>query len=982
MKVISQSISRMCRFAVLTSVVLMLAAQNAAAGYLSDNLKAELVGKGPDDPVKVWIVLPEVESASALKATARTSATTRAERYRLTFDRLREGHIAAQRDLLDHLNTLRQSKQNLSMPPRGHWLVNIVEAELTVRQLDEIVSRPDIEAIYSVPQIVSVTPDDYTFGLDETPMAESNLAYINAPAAWAAGYTGQGRVICIFDTGIDGLHPAIFDAWKGHDGDSAAAWFDPSTGGTFPHVLPVTASAVPWHGTATTGLTLGHDDSTGDTTGVALDARWIAAGVVDVEGAAIIDAFEWAADPDGDPNSLDDVPDVINHSWGVRDVGCENIFYTMIDNIEALGIVNIFAAGNEGSQGSMTIRNPANRANDWLDCFAVGNIDHNTGNIAFSSSRGPSDCDPTKFKPNVVAPGVGVRVPLSGNLYATASGTSFATPHVSGLVALLRQKNPNATVDEIKEAILTSTNDLNRSLPDNTYGWGLIDCMAALNALPATNPEPNVRVYSFDHDPISPGDQVVGTLVLTNLGASVTGVTATLIDNNEAVSIQTGTSAFGTIDEGQIVSAQTDFQLTVSETVNTGSVLSIGLNISGTNYSKTTTLYIVVGPAPTRAGLTHRTGTLEFTVSNYGTYGLADDSYFPAGGDGFRFMGGDNDIFEAGLLIGTGVEQVSDGVHNGMTEPDGDFAVAPGGDIRFVPPDDGVSEQSYSAFTDARAEVPMGVSVEQHTYAFEYDPYRDFVILQYIIRNTSSTYLSNLYVGMFCDWDIVEYASNAGGFDFLGQFSWVALHDGARLSDYRGIKVLHGQLVTVYTDLTSQISCPDNCYLNSSKMSSLRKGVSSPPGLADGYNDLFQVMAVSTTLAPGEVDTVSFAVIAAETFSQFQDNADAALEAYIDTLLDGKAQIPPPLLEDFVLYQNYPNPFNDGTVIAFSLTRTVDYTLGIYNILGQKVRQFSALGGPGIVRIPVSSSGLASGLYFYRLNAGDFVKSKKMLLLK
>lgn len=981
MRRIPLTVPRVCRILAVGTAV-WLVAQSAVAGYLSDNLAAQLAGKSASDLVEVWIKLPEVESPSALKADALKAASTRAARYRLALDRLKTSHSAAQKDLLDHLSSLRRVKPISSMLAKGHWLVNIIEAELTVEELGDLVLRDDIETIHAVPTLISIVPDDFSQVADETPSASDNLNYINAPAAWAAGFTGLGRVICILDTGVEGLHPAIFDSWKGHDGDSAAAWFDPAAAENFPHVLPVVSGAVSWHGTASTSLAVGHDDVNGDTVGVALEARWIAAGVVDVEGASIIDGFEWAANPDGDPNSLDDVPDVINHSWGVQDVGCENIFYTMIDNIEALGIVNVFAAGNEGTQGAMTIRNPANRAIDRLDCFAVGNIDHRSGDISLTSSRGPSDCDLTRIKPNVVAPGVSVPVAFGQDFYATASGTSFAAPHVSGLVALLRQKNPNATVDEIKEAIRSSTDKLERTLPDNTYGWGLIDCMAALDALPAANTEPNVRIFSFDHNPISPGDEVVGTLVLKNFGAPVTGVTATLSSDDNGVTLIDSVSAFGDIDEGQTASAQTDFRAHVADTVTVGSVLSVELSIDGDGYSVTTSLYLVVQPVGLRSGLTHTTGTLEFTVSNYGTYGLDSDSYFPAGGVGFRFLGGDNDLFEAGLMIGTGIDQVSDGVHEALAQPDGDFAVAPGGNIRFVPPMDSVSQQAFAIFTDARAEDPIGLTVQQHSYAFDYAPYKDFVILQYVIRNTSEEFLSNLYVGLQCDWDITDYTSNAGGFEALGQFSWVAYHSGASFSDYRGIKVLQGQLVTVYTNLTSAIACPDDCYLNSDKMGALRRGVSSPEELRSGYNDLFQLVAVATSLAPDEVDTVSFAIIAGPGLSEFQENADAALQAYIDIVLGGEGSVPPALVERFVLYQNYPNPFNDGTTIVFSLTRSVDYTVGIYNILGQKVREFSARGGPGLVRIPFRSTGLASGLYFCRLVADEFSETRKMLLLK
>ena len=63
------------------------------------------------------------------------------------------------------------------------------------------------------------------------------------------------------------------------------------------------------------GVMIGYDSASDRHIGVAPGARWISAATIDLLGASIIDAFEWAADPDGDPNSIDDVPDVINHSW-------------------------------------------------------------------------------------------------------------------------------------------------------------------------------------------------------------------------------------------------------------------------------------------------------------------------------------------------------------------------------------------------------------------------------------------------------------------------------------------------------------------------------------------------------------------------------------------------------------------------------------------------------------------------------------------
>jgi len=88
------------------------------------------------------------------------------------------------------------------------------------------------------------------------------------------------------------------------------------------------------------------------------------------------------------------------------------------------------------------------------------------------------------------------------------------------------------------------------------------------------------------------------------------------------------------------------------------------------------------------------------------------------------------------------------------------------------------------------------------------------------------------------------------------------------------------------------------------------------------------------------------------------------------------------LPSDFALMQNYPNPFNPTTTIAFALPQASDYILTVYNVTGQIVQQFSGHGEAGTVTVEWNASNQASGVYFYKLNAGNFSATKKMVLLK
>jgi len=235
-----------------------------------------------------------------------------------------------------------------------------------------------------------------------------------------------------------------------------------------------------------------------DTIGVAPAAEWIAANPIEqsVTGdfdADIIACFEWFTDPDGDPETMDDVPDVGQNSWGVGEgfgyPDCDSRWWDVIDACEAAGPVIIFAAGNEGSFPS-SIRSPADRAMSLTNCFAVGATEHSPPyTIANFSSRGPAGiaCGPeeNRTKPEVSAPGVDIYSAEPGSSYIYLDGTSMATPHVCGVVALMRSANPDVDVITIKEVLMGSSHDLGDSGEDNAYGHGFIDAYAAVSQVMA-----------------------------------------------------------------------------------------------------------------------------------------------------------------------------------------------------------------------------------------------------------------------------------------------------------------------------------------------------------------------------------------------------------------------------------------------------------------------------------------------------------------
>ncbi len=959
------------------------------AAEIADDLSAQMRVTKVDQSILVWVELPNVVQGKQVASNLSSSIQTRAERNKNIIRSLKDSHADAQRSVLQYLQTLPNvEKKNI----KPHWMVNLIEVKLTAPEIEELAKRSDIAKIYTVPQVVSIVPEISKISSQLLSLVgvESNLTYIRADSAWKLGYTGEGSLVCSFDTGVDGEHPALKHSWNGLDGDSLASWFDPHDNLLSPHFIGNCGFSFcnTIHGSHTMGIMVGVDNATGDTVGVAPGAKWISAAIIDISGVSIVDAFEWSADPDGNPNTSDDVPDVINHSWGIPGVGCENLFYNLIDNSEALGIVNIFAAGNEGA-GVEKIRNPANRAIDSLDCFAIGNIDHNSELVATSSSRGPSICPLGAIKPNVSAPGINIRSTSISGFYVTRDGTSMSAPHVSGLVALLRQKNPNATVDEIKFAILNSALPMGQVVPNNDIGWGVIDCVEALKLISPVNATPNVSVYAFDHPQIAAGDNVVGTVVLENRGASVSAVNAVIVGTNGALQVISGSASFGTIAEGDTVRAGTTFEVAVADTVSAGTFLPIDLEITGTGYIDTVKLYFMVEPKLSRSFVTHNVGNIEFTLSNFGTFGLGDGSFFPIGGSGFLYKSGPDDLFEGGLMIGQNFQNVADGIRNSAEEPDGDFGVLPSGNIVFVNPKAGVSQQSFSSFSDSRLVNPLGLEIDQTSLAFDYAPYKDFIILQYLITNRSGATLNNIYVGLYMDWDVRSFNSNSGGYELGDQFAWIGYFDGFAYSDYRGLKVLQPSTNSVYTELgdsayfSSAAQPNDDGFTELEKIGALANGFSGTETFKAVRKDLIQVVTAKISLADNQTDTVTFALLAGDNYSEIQAAALEASNANLGVVTDIDDFVNPDQLpQSFSLKQNYPNPFNPTTSISFDLPKRSEYKLEIFNLVGQKLLEKVETVNAGKHSFVWDASETASGVYLYKLTVDTFSESKKMVLLK
>jgi len=570
---------------------LILLAFCCMAGYaqaIIDPLLSEEMGRRNDDEqIGVVVIMKSQYDRAQLNSRA-GYYTTRAERRDFVVSELKAFANTTQFDLRRSLDEMQRN--GMTTEPTVLWMANALYFDATKAAIADLARRNDIEMIgYAIER--NWIPDGEE--ASPTPVTREitpNVTQVHADQVWALGYTGEGVVVAVIDTGVNYNHLDVADhLWDG--------------GSEFPHHGydvknndndPMDDHG---HGSHCSGTVCG-DGTAGSQTGMAPDATLMCVKCLDSSGnggaESISAGIQWAVEHGCDMFSMS--LGIANSSVSERTL----LRHTCEAALDA-GVVAAIAAGNEGnSQWQYPVPNnvrvPGSCPPPYMDdiqgenpggqtcSVCVGAVDYNDA-AAYFTSQGPVTWTNTEFgdypynpgigliRPDVCAPGVDIKSLnySTNNGYTNMSGTSMATPCVAGCMALMLSKDINLSPEDVCRILEETALPLAQG-KSNTFGFGRVDVFQAVEAIQLGAIKYNSHAINDpegnnDHK-LNPGETVMMSVTMDNItDAPVTNVTVKLTTEDTHVTLIDDEVQFPNFAANETLTVENAFAFSVDDEV-------------------------------------------------------------------------------------------------------------------------------------------------------------------------------------------------------------------------------------------------------------------------------------------------------------------------------------------------------------------------------------------------------------------------------
>jgi hypothetical protein len=762
---------------------------------------------------------------------------------------------------------------------------------------------------------------------------------MEAGNAWDITKGDTTIVIGITDTGWDPTHPDLIgnvkinynDPINGVD-DDADGYIDNYKGWD----LGMDDNDAMWessgHGINVSGIAAAATDNITGISGVGFNTKFLPIKISNSTGV-LTRAYQgivYAADH----NCF-----IINCSWGSyvpSQFGQDIVDYATINK----GCLVVGAAGNDNGNG---VFYPSNY-DGVLSVASTNNFDIK------------ADFSNYGYYIDVCSPGKFWMTTGGNNGYNVNGGTSMSAPAVSGGAALMKAQFPSYNNYQIAALIQATADDLNPTNPTfiDKLGSGRINLFNGVSATSVQFLELTQHLETDNNNNIfETGDTIRIEGFFQNYLDPISGVTVSVTSASPYVNILDGTTALPTLSTMDTVSNNSD---NFTAQILAGSGLNEELLFKAviTNGTFTNVEYFTIILNPDYINLAEN--LVSTTITSNGKIGLNDNSL----GLGFSYNG-DQLLFEAGLMVGDGSNRVADCVR-GVSGFDNDFLSQT--NVKFNPPYVSALDL-YGAMNDSPLANPMDVYIKQFSYAYPNSPDDKYVVVVYKITNAGLSPLSNVYAGIFADWDIDNAGANKAGFDAVRKMGYV--HSMGTDSLFAAIKVLSNTTAVNYSlDLDgSDVVHPNGGgYTTDEKYTSLSTNRNTAGGVS-GADVAHVVGSGDFSLAAGASVTVAFAIIAGDSLSDIQMSADSAQVRYDgDALTVAENEMD----TDFSIY---PNPTSG--IMNITGDKNIEKII-IRNVLGEIVSESSSQ------LIDISKQ--ANGIYFVEVTSQKLKTVKKIILAK